>query len=120
MAGAEAVINGTKTSERDLHITMTGWVSSKPDEAIAWFDKIDTLNDKRLSKNDMARGNRRAMDRRRALEETVPTIPGASTGARNSQSPRAPQMPKRGAVASTTSRRLLVRSPALALSLIHI
>ena len=55
MAGAEAVINGTKTSERDLHVTMTGWVSSKPDEAIAWFDKIDTLNDKRLSKNDLKR-----------------------------------------------------------------
>ena len=55
MAGAEAVINGTKTSERDLHITMTGWVSSKPDEAIAWFDQIDTLNDKRLSKNDLKR-----------------------------------------------------------------
>jgi len=55
MAGAEAVINGTKTSERDLDITMTGWVSSKPDEAIAWFDKIDTLNDKRLSKNVLKR-----------------------------------------------------------------
>ena len=34
---------------------MTGWVSSKPDEAIAWFDKIDTLNDKRLNKNDLKR-----------------------------------------------------------------
>ena len=34
---------------------MTGWVSSKPDEAIAWFDKIDTLNDKRLSKNVLKR-----------------------------------------------------------------
>ena len=55
MAGAEAVINGTKTSERDLHVTMTGWVSSKPDEAIAWFDKIDTLNDRRLNKNDLKR-----------------------------------------------------------------
>ncbi|MDP6858799.1 MAG: hypothetical protein QF426_03165 [Verrucomicrobiales bacterium] len=55
MAGAEAVINGTKTSERDLHVTMTGWASTSPDQAIAWFNDLDKLNDKRLSKNDLKR-----------------------------------------------------------------
>ena len=55
MAGAEAVINGTKTSERDLHVTMTGWASTSPDQAIAWFNDLNKLNNKRLSKNDLKR-----------------------------------------------------------------
>ncbi len=55
MAGAEAVINGTKTSERDLHVTMTGWASTNPDQAIAWFNDLDKLNDKRLSKDHLKR-----------------------------------------------------------------
>jgi len=55
MAGAEAVIHGTKTSERDLHVTMTGWASTSPDQAIAWFNDLNKLNDKRLSKNDLKR-----------------------------------------------------------------
>ena len=55
MAGAEAVINGTKTSERDLHVTMTGWASTNPDQAIAWFNDLDKLNDKRLSKDHIKR-----------------------------------------------------------------
>lgn len=55
MAGAEAVINGTKTSERDLHVTMTGWASTDPDQAIAWFNDLDKLDDKRLSKDHLKR-----------------------------------------------------------------
>ena len=55
MAGAEAVINGTKTSERDLHITMTGWASTSPDQAIAWFNDLGKLDNKRLSKDHLKR-----------------------------------------------------------------
>ncbi|MDA7664266.1 hypothetical protein N8557_00150 [bacterium] len=55
MAGAEAVINGTKTSERDLHVTMTGWASTNPDQAIAWFNDLDKLDNKRLSKDHLKR-----------------------------------------------------------------
>ena len=55
MAGSEAVINGTKTSERDLHVTMTGWASTDPDQAIAWFNELDKLDDKRLSKDHLKR-----------------------------------------------------------------
>ncbi len=55
MAGAEAVIHGTKTSERDLHVTMTGWASTSPDQAIAWFNDLDKLDNKRLSKDHLKR-----------------------------------------------------------------
>ena len=55
MEGAEAVIHGTKTSERDLHVTMTGWASTSPDQAIAWFNDLDKLDNKRLSKDHLKR-----------------------------------------------------------------
>ena len=43
MAGADAVIHGASTKETDIQITMEGWVSSSPDEAIEWYKGLDEL-----------------------------------------------------------------------------
>ncbi|MFP6871901.1 MAG: hypothetical protein VCA55_00185 [Verrucomicrobiales bacterium] len=40
ISGAEAVLNGKKTREVDMAVTMAGWASAQPDLAFDWFNEL--------------------------------------------------------------------------------
>lgn len=46
VGGAEAVLNGTETEKRDMAITLSGWASGSPDEALAWFNGLPKVRSK--------------------------------------------------------------------------
>lgn len=40
IGGAQAVLNGKKTRELDMAVTMAGWASAQPDLAFNWFNEL--------------------------------------------------------------------------------
>lgn len=46
VGGAKAVLNGTKTDKIDMSVTLSGWASASPEEALAWFNGLPKTREK--------------------------------------------------------------------------
>ena len=55
IAGAEAVLNGKKTRELDMGVTMAGWASAEPELAFSWVNDL-TEGDRARLKGSMIAG----------------------------------------------------------------